>query len=495
MTRQNYGTLRGGTGGGRRGGGAWQWTVIGFVFGFMCAAAVGLALLIGGVTEGISAALGGAQATPTVGPSQTAVVMVITATPEPITPTAIPTTQEAQVAVPTASPTSDPLLIPVQSTPTLTPSATPEAAVPNANPQTNTVNQQASPQTGGSSQINPAFAALRSDLRRIDGGTFAMGTTTDELNVAVQECTSRWEATCEFDWGTDSLPQHNVTLDTFFIESGEVTYRQYMSFLNNALGTNPRRHQTGCLGQPCIETRADNETSNIIFDTTNYRVNDAILDYPVVGVTWYGAQAYCQSLGRRLPTEAEWERAARWNPANQSLTLYPWGNAFEVTFARTSRPREENQALVGPVAVESYPPGNNGTYDMAGNVAEWVSDWYIVTYYTEQAALQNPLNPSGPPVGTDKVVRGGSWDAVPFFSRSVHRQNRNPLAPTSWIGFRCANAIDDTTQASGAAPSGVTSGVPGVVGNQTPIGVIPGTGGDEEGQSSAATVPPPPPGS
>jgi formylglycine-generating enzyme required for sulfatase activity len=467
--------------------------VIGFVFGFMCAAVVGLALVIGGLTEGISAAFGGGQPTPTVGPTQTAVVMVITATPEPITPTAIPTTQEAQVAAPTASPTPDPLLVPVQTTPTLTPSATTAAAVPDANPQATTVGQQAAPQTGSTNQINPAFAAIRSALRRIDGGTFAMGTTLAEVDAAAAECTTRWEASCDIAWGQDSLPTHNVTVDTFYIEETEVTYRQYMAFLNNALGTNPRRHLTGCLGQPCIETRADNETSNVIFDTANYRVNDAILEYPVVGVTWYGAQAYCQSLGRRLSTEAEWERAARWNPGNGQLTLFPWGNVFEVIYARTSRPREENQALIGPVAVQSYSPGNSGIYDLAGNVAEWVSDWYVSTYYTEQAAMQNPLNPAGPPVGTDKVVRGGSWDAVPFFSRSVHRQNRNPLSPTSWIGFRCATNTDDTAQAgSVAAPGGVTSGVPGTVGNQTPIGVIQGAGGNEE--ENAQPILPPPPG-
>jgi formylglycine-generating enzyme required for sulfatase activity len=154
-------------------------------------------------------------------------------------------------------------------------------------------------------------------------------------------------------------------------------------------------------------------------------------------VTWYGAQSYCEAIGRRLPTEAEWERAAR-GPQN---FLYPWGNLFTTDNAKTSRPRPDDPSLAGAVAVGSYPTGASlyGMLDMAGNVAEWVSDWYSPTYYTQLTQTGAPvLNPQGPPAGTSKVVRGGSWDTPPFFARSVHRQESEPQNQTLWLGFRCA---------------------------------------------------------
>ena len=161
-----------------------------------------------------------------------------------------------------------------------------------------------------------------------------MGTTAAEVNAAVQDCKNGYggdPGNCDASMGEDSAPQHNVTLAPYSMETTEVSYAQFLAFMN-ALG--PGSHRNGCGGQPCMQTRNESETSNIQFDGANYSVLLAINDYPVANVTWYGAKAYCEAIGRRLPTEAEWEHAARGNEGN----IYPWGNTWDPTRASTKRP-------------------------------------------------------------------------------------------------------------------------------------------------------------
>jgi formylglycine-generating enzyme required for sulfatase activity len=455
MTRQNYGSLRGG--GTNRRGGAWQWTVIGFVFGFGCAAIVGLVLMITGGADALSGVFSAGRATPT------AVVMVITSTPLPITPTIEPTvgimpsatSGDAQVAPPAATATTN--IIQVEPSATTPPPATATTAA-----------------VAQSAQIPSELIAKRSPLIQVPGGAFEMGTKAQEAAIAAEECTSLWNSKCDPNDASDSFPPHQVTVSPFYIEEKEVTYDQYLAFLNAesiGMGARNGKHKNGCEGQLCIETRTENQNSNINSDTSNYRVNAAITNFPVAGVTWYGAVAYCAAIGRRLPTEAEWEHAARWT----QNTIYPWGNEFNVQYARTSRPQETDQTLVGPKPVGSY-SSFNGLYDMAGNIAEWVSDWYDPLYYTTLANSASAIvDPKGPVAGTQKVLRGGSWDALPFYSRSVHRQSLPPLGPTLWAGFRCANNTSDT----GTAPD--TTGTIGNTGGVAPAATVAsGTGGNEE---------------
>jgi len=443
---KNYGNLRG-----RRSGGAWQWTVIGLILGFACAITLMLAAMAAGVlymdTEGFPG-----RAT------STAIVQVITATPAPVMPTLTPV--EALVT-PTAT-LSIQVVAPTATNIPPTQEETEEATEPAVPPTTADLTLRNT--TGGSSEVPPPLAALLTPLVAVDGGSFTMGTTPTEVNTAVNECLNVFDGACTVAMGEDSAPTFAVTVNPFQIEQYEVSYEQYMAFLN-WLG--PRSHLNGCDGQACLATRNESDTSNVSFDSANYRVPDIIGNFPVTSVTWYGASAYCRAIGRRLPTEAEWERAAR---GSNDFT-YPWGNTFDTSRANTNRPIAEDPNLEGAEPVEAYPSGVSeyGVYNLAGNVAEWVNDWYLDTWYGQQAAQQSVLNPVGPPAGVDKVVRGGSWDAVPFFSRSVHRQNRPPNDQTPWIGFRCAadaGASSTTTDAGGV---NLNLGTPDV-----------SSGGDEE---------------
>jgi formylglycine-generating enzyme required for sulfatase activity len=463
MTRNtNYGTLRGG-GNRRGGGGAWQWVVIGFVGGFGCAAIIGLVAIIGGLDPGGLLTANRPTSTP----------FVITNTPLPATntleptevliiPTSTPNVEQPLISAPTATPTTDPATLQVQ------PSATPTTQAPptqNAN--------ISSAGTGGGAEVPQLLQGILTQMQQVTGGTFQMGTTPQEVQAAVNECVDVYDASCDITMGEDSAPVHNVTIDPFMMEVTEVTYVQYMAFLNSK---GPRSHLNGCNGQPCIKTRAEDPNSNVIFDSANYRVVDVIQDFPVTAVTWYGAQAYCEAIGRRLPTEAEWERAAR-GPEN---FLYPWGNTFNTDLAKTSRPRPDDPTLAGATAVSSYGVGAWALYDMAGNVAEWVNDWYSPSYYLQLQQSGDALNPQGPPAGTEKSVRGGSWDTPPFFARGVHRQSFAPVDGALWIGFRCA--ADLGAENSGTTGNTGTTGTTDTSGTtvDTPVNTPSGAANEED---------------
>ncbi len=277
---------------------------------------------------------------------------------------------------------------------------------------------------------------------------FQMGTTFAEVAQAVNQCTIEEQGNCTVDMAQDSLPAHTVKLSAFTIQGNEITVSQYVAFLN-LLG--PGSHLTGCEGKTCALTRVEDENSPIGYDGKTYTDLGGLL--PMYKVTWYGAKAFCESSGNRLPTEAEWEYAARGTDGR----IYPWGNTWDPLSARTSIPVTTE---VGPMRIGSYPSGLSpfGLFDMAGNVAEWVSDWYDPTYYSTVPA--NVADPTGPTAGGEKVIRGGSWDAKPFFARSVHRQSLAPDDTGAWVGFRCAGnapAVPPTQSATISPSAAVTS--------------------------------------
>ncbi len=466
---RNYGSLNR-----RSGNAAWQWILIGAIVGFGCSVIV----LLAGLATG-TLSLDGQSAANL--PTQTPFIVTATSGPETATATAtqdLATDVALNIQAPTATVTLNPTLLTLQPTEAPTTGMTPTAT-------TGTVAVAGNTDTGGGRFDR--VQAITSPMVSIPGGQFAMGTTVAEISAAVAECQQGYggePGTCQLSYGEDSVPQHNVTVSPFQMETYEVSYEQYLTFLNS-MGAGS--HRNGCLGQPCLQTRAESETSNITFDSANYNVNVAILDLPVTSVTWYGALAYCQAIGRRLPTEAEWERAARGDDGR----IYPWGNEWLPDNAATRRATVSDKSPVDAFATVSSP---YGAINLAGNVAEWVSDWYDPRWYGRaEATLPDP---QGPATGTTKVNRGGSWDTVPFFARTPHRRDSDPLSPTAELGFRCvadANSAAVATQSSGPIGSQPAGTV-----DPAALGVIPGLtpGGDEESTAnqlnSASTLPPRP---
>jgi eukaryotic-like serine/threonine-protein kinase len=245
-------------------------------------------------------------------------------------------------------------------------------------------------------------------------GEFAMGSATSDSSDTEHE-----------------MPQHVVYLDSYWIDQTEVTNEMYAAFLNSiASETSPNGPLLEWQGLPIFLRRCPDCSLNgrIIEDDGQFTLLEPYASHPVIFVTWYGANAYCQAMGRRLPTEAEWEKAAR----GVDGRLYPWGNESP-DFRRLNF--NSNEADTMPVG--SFPTGASpyGVLDMAGNVGEFVSDWYSRDYYA-QSPLANPL---GPEAGEIRLFRGGSW-AHPSSNevRSAYRFSVFPEQAGVTVGFRCA---------------------------------------------------------
>lgn len=199
------------------------------------------------------------------------------------------------------------------------------------------------------------------------------------------------------------MPRHRVYLDAFHIDKHEVTNTLYQRFMNATGHREPRYVQDSKWNHP---------------------------RQPVVGVSWHDAEAYCRWAGKRLPTEAEWEKAARGTDERR----YPWGNEWDKNRANGS---ESGIGRTTPVG--QYPGGASpyGAEDMAGNVSEWVADWYDANYY--QGSPER--NPRGPEFGSAKVVRGGSYYYQPLNVRSSLRNHHSPDNRFDDFGFRCAKGL------------------------------------------------------
>ncbi|PIQ97017.1 MAG: hypothetical protein COV67_06560 [Nitrospinae bacterium CG11_big_fil_rev_8_21_14_0_20_56_8] len=210
----------------------------------------------------------------------------------------------------------------------------------------------------------------------------------------------------------DEKPQQEIYLDAFFIDKYEVTVESYAQFRNAANYAEP--------SFPFFPG-----DSKELLETPNY---------PVVGVSWLDAVNYCKWGGKRLPTEAEWEKAAR---GSHGL-IYPWGNKFLEKRSNINGTADGFQYLA---PVGSFPMGRSmyGIYDMSGNVAEWVHDWYDQFYYNESPMM----NPEGPDAKSNHVFRGGSWDSRKVDSRAAKRFAATPGRKDSILGFRCAIAKKD----------------------------------------------------
>lgn len=213
----------------------------------------------------------------------------------------------------------------------------------------------------------------------------------------------------------DEMPQHEVRLDSFAIDIHPITNEQFVRFLEFMGGEKDKNYNDLIRLKDSRISRCSGKLS----------IEAGYAKHPVVGVTWYGAIAYAKWAGKRLPTEAEWEIAARGALSRQP---YPMGESMGRGQA--------NFFSSDTVPVMSYAPNGYGLYDMAGNVYEWCQDWYSYNYY--ETSQQEPNNPKGPPQGVYRVLRGGCWKSLVDDMRCSHRHRNNPGAVNSTYGFRLA---------------------------------------------------------
>ncbi len=248
----------------------------------------------------------------------------------------------------------------------------------------------------------------------IPGGTFQMGEDADR---ALEQCQLLDElftdTTCERNWFTDEEPVHTVTLDAFWMDQSEVTNGMYAKCVAEGACTPPQ--------------------------ISNYR-EVSYADYPVINVDWNQAAAYCVWAGRKLPTEAQWEYAARGGLVGAQ---YPWGDTFDGSLANFcdgscslswANPNF-NDGYADTAPVGSYPANRFGLFDMAGNAWEWVADCYG-TYSGE--AMENP---TGPACEDTRVLRGGSCYDTGYYLRVSSRDLGGPDDWLYYVGFRCSLSL------------------------------------------------------
>ena len=213
----------------------------------------------------------------------------------------------------------------------------------------------------------------------------------------------------------DEKPRHKIQLSSFAIDIHPVTNEQFVRFLD----------VMGC------EKDSNNNDMILLKESRIKRlvgklsIESGYAKHPVVGVSWYGATAYAHWVGKRLPTEVEWEIAASMGLDDN---VYPYGSEIERSQA--------NFFGSDTTPVMSYPANSSGLFDMAGNVYEWCEDWYGYNYY--EASIQEPFNPKGPAQGVYRVVRGGCWKSLKEDLRCSHRHRNNPGSLNRTYGFRCA---------------------------------------------------------
>jgi formylglycine-generating enzyme required for sulfatase activity len=259
----------------------------------------------------------------------------------------------------------------------------------------------------------------------VPAGEFRMGTDTDELRYARELCKEYLgelaTATCLAGGFGNEQPAHTVALNGFWIDRTEVTNGQYRQCVEAG----------GC--EPPVESGS--------FTRDSYYGDSGYDNYPVIWVRWDQASGYCAWAGGRLPTEAEWEYAAR----GPEGLVFPWGDTFDGTRVNycdvgcdgvNDETTDDGYPDTAPVG--SFPAGASwcGALDMAGNVREWVADWFV------DYSSGRQVNPTSPPGGDSRIPRGGSWYDTPDDVRSANRGENSPDYTRHKVGFRCARSVE-----------------------------------------------------
>jgi iron(II)-dependent oxidoreductase len=225
------------------------------------------------------------------------------------------------------------------------------------------------------------------DMVMIPAGEFMMGGDTED----------------------DHMPVHKVYIDSFYMDKYEVTNAQYRKY--------------------CEETGAEYPE---YWDMEEFHCGPDFPDHPVVGISWSEAKKYAEWAGKRLPTEAEWEYAARGGSIDNN---YSYGTESDTTKANYNVKGIKRK---GTMPVGSYPPNGYGLYDMTGNVVEWVADYYDKDYYKSSPQK----NPTGPEDGKFMVIRGGGWHSGAYCTRVYFRNALRSGWRDIAVGFRCARNVE-----------------------------------------------------
>jgi formylglycine-generating enzyme required for sulfatase activity len=250
----------------------------------------------------------------------------------------------------------------------------------------------------------------------VPSGNFWRGTCSEQTTPTCQPGEPGYSSS----YDNEETPLRSIYLDEYYIDSTEVTVNAF---------------------KLCVDAGECN--TNNFYDTNyssycNYG-DEERPDHPMNCVNWYGADEYCRWIGKRLPTEAEWEKASR-GPDGR---IYPWGNKEPDCSYANFYYTGDCLGMTAPVG--SYPKGVSpyGAYDMAGNVMEWVNDWHAVDYYNENYSSPDyspSENPQGPASGSNRVTRSGSYDVSESILRCADRNSDDPNVHSHAYGFRCSRS-------------------------------------------------------
>jgi formylglycine-generating enzyme required for sulfatase activity len=230
---------------------------------------------------------------------------------------------------------------------------------------------------------------------------------------------------------------HKVDVDVFYMDKYEVTNSLFADFLNSVKPDEKTRKEWIVLrGDLDTEERKNWWPTEIIFIDGIYKAFNGFENFPVITPGWFAADAYCRWAGERLPTEAEWEKAARGGLKEKN---YTWGNEIPTGGIIFGRQWHNNHEPAPTERVGNYFPNGYGLYDMAGNVWEWCSDWYDPKYYEKSP----DKNPKGPTKGDAKVLRGGSWYNTFLLLRVAYRNFSPPMRTDDAVGFRCVKDMSN----------------------------------------------------
>jgi len=331
---------------------------------------------------------------------------ILTNTPSEVVaqqPPATPQEGSGEVSPPTSTPSLEPT-----STSTSTPTQT---AVVIDTPSVKPSNTPTPPPPTPTESLPPLVTGRDGmEMRLVPGGEFTMGSTPGQVEQAVALCKQNPDGdSCAQTEFVSEMPQHEVFISPFYMDVNEVTNLQYGACVN-AGSCQPPQEGSGTYRKSAY------------YDRPQFSA------YPVVWVSWFDARDYCAWAGKRLPTEAEWEKAARGDDGR----IFPWGNQFSSDRANTQDRGSESIEPVGQYLSGASP---YGILDMAGNVWEYVADWQDPNYYFNMPD-RDPRGPNSSPSG-ERVLRGGSYANYQHYARAANRGAVTPGSTTQFRGIRC----------------------------------------------------------